>query len=91
MHVRLAPRSVIAAVAAAVVLAVLAAPRAAAEEPPAVATVLQPGWNMAAWLGPDAPVQAIFDAVPELELVPRGTRKRSARAAPARAASSAAG
>ncbi|MYE46950.1 MAG: M1 family metallopeptidase [Chloroflexi bacterium] len=32
-------------------------------------TLLQPGWNMAAWLGPDGPVSQVFDAIPELERV----------------------
>ena len=32
-------------------------------------TVLQPGWNMTAWLGPDGPVSDVFDAIPELERV----------------------
>lgn len=34
-----------------------------------VATVLYPGWNMAGWLGADAPVGAIFDEVPALRAV----------------------
>ncbi len=55
--------------------AALVAPPAAAQDSPdaeaasTVTTTLQPGWNMAAWLGEDAPVSAIFGAVPELELV----------------------
>ena len=32
-------------------------------------TQLQPGWNMAGWLGPDAPVSELFEAVPALERV----------------------
>lgn len=35
----------------------------------AFTTLLQPGWNMAAWLGPEAPVSAVFDAIPGLERV----------------------
>ena len=67
-----------AALAALALAAALAAPPAAAQDSPdaeaastvtAVTTTLQPGWNMAAWLGEDAPVSAIFGAVPELELV----------------------
>ncbi len=48
---------------------------ASAEEPGAesgtgtLTTQLQPGWNMAAWLGPDGPVSDVFDAIPELERV----------------------
>ena len=62
---RLAPLAALAALALA---AALAAPRgaAAAEEPSTVTTVLRPGWNAAAWLGPDAPVQAVFDEIPRL-------------------------
>ena len=29
-----------------------------------VTTVLQPGWNQLAWLGPEAPVTVLFEAVP---------------------------
>ena len=71
MPTRIAPLAALAVLALA---AALAAPRAAdAEEPPdaeaasPVTTPLRPGWNMAAWLGEDAPVQALFDAVPEIE------------------------
>ena len=68
---RLAPFAVLAALALA---AALAAPRGAADaqSPPAaggtsaVATTLRPGWNMAAWLGPDAPARAIFGEIPRL-------------------------
>ena len=67
-----------AALAALALAAVLAAPPAAAQDSTdaeaastvtAVTTTLHPGWNMAAWLGEDAPVSAIFEAVPELDLV----------------------
>ena len=64
-----------AALAALALAAALAAPPAAAGDSPdaeaaaAVTTVLHPGWNMAAWLGEDAPVSAIFGAVPEIDLV----------------------
>lgn len=34
-----------------------------------VTTVLHPGWNMVGWIGDDAPVTAIFDAVPAAESV----------------------
>ncbi len=40
------------------------------EDVPATLTrQLQPGWNMAAWLGPAGPVSDVFDAIPELERV----------------------
>ena len=71
MPTRIAPLA--AALAVLALAAALAAPRAAAEEPAdaeaasTVTTLLRPGWNMAAWLGEDAPVQALFDAVPELD------------------------
>ena len=42
------------------------APEGEAEEPGTITTTLHPGWNMAAWLGPEAPVTDIFDAVPAL-------------------------
>ena len=29
-----------------------------------ITKVLQPGWNQVAWLGPEAPVTALFDAIP---------------------------
>ena len=31
-----------------------------------ITTDLHPGWNTAAWLGPDAPVPELFDAIPAL-------------------------
>ena len=34
-----------------------------------ITTVLQPGWNMVAWVGPEAPVTAIFEAIPALRRV----------------------
>ena len=34
-----------------------------------VTTELQPGWNLAGWTEPAADVQAIFERIPELELV----------------------
>ena len=65
----------VAVLAALALAAALAAPPAAAQDSPdaeaasTVTTTLHPGWNMAAWLGEDAPVSAIFGAVPELDLV----------------------
>ena len=90
MPTRIAPLA--AALAVLALAAAFAAPRAAAEEPAdaeaasTVTTLLRPGWNMAAWLGEDAPVQALFDAVPELDYArawdaetqrERGARPRS--------------
>ena len=34
-----------------------------------ITTVLQPGWNMVGWLGPDAPATVLFDALPVLAQV----------------------
>jgi hypothetical protein len=31
-----------------------------------ITTVLQPGWNMVAWVGPEAPATAVFEAIPAL-------------------------
>ncbi len=39
---------------------------AASGDPDMVTTVLQPGWNMVAWLGPEAPATDLFEAVPAL-------------------------
>ncbi len=74
---RLATRGVLgAALAVLVVGAALAGTpaRASAESGEAagaetVTTVLQPGWNMVGWLGPEAPVTDLFEAIPALELV----------------------
>ena len=68
MATRRSRRAPLAALAALALAAALAAPRgdAGAEAPTAVTTTLRPGWNMAAWLGPDAPVQAIFGEIPQL-------------------------
>lgn len=40
-------------------------PEAAADS---ITTVLHPGWNQVAWLGPEAPVTVLFDAVPAVLL-----------------------
>ena len=37
--------------------------------PDTITTELHPGWNMAAWLGPDASVSELFDAIPALRRV----------------------
>ncbi len=78
-HAAMLRRAPLAAALVALALAaILAAPPAAAQDSTdaeaastaaAVTTTLHPGWNMAAWLGEDAPVSAIFEAVPELDLV----------------------
>ena len=39
------------------------------DAPVPLTTQLQPGWNMAAWLGPAGPVSTVFDEIPELERV----------------------
>ena len=39
---------------------------AASEGPETATTVLEPGWNMVAWLGPEAPATDLFEAVPAL-------------------------
>ena len=39
---------------------------AASDDPETVTTVLQPGWNMVAWLGPEAPATDLWDQVPAL-------------------------
>ncbi|MCY3655038.1 MAG: hypothetical protein OXG95_00285 [Chloroflexi bacterium] len=58
-----------AVVVAACVLAAARPGAVAAENGETVATVLYPGWNMAGWLGGDAPVSAIFNEVPALRAV----------------------
>ena len=42
---------------------------AAAASGDTVTTVLQPGLNLGGWTEAEAPIEAIFDAIPELELV----------------------
>ena len=34
-----------------------------------VTTTLHPGWNMVGWLGPDAPVDVLYEAIPSLRQV----------------------
>ena len=34
--------------------------------PGTTTTVLQPGWNMVGWLGPEAPATDLFEAIPAL-------------------------
>ena len=36
-------------------------------DPGTVVTLLYPGWNMVAWLGPETPVLGLFEAIPTLE------------------------
>ena len=38
----------------------------ASDDPETVTIVLRPGWNMVAWLGPEAPATDLFEAVPAL-------------------------
>ena len=35
-------------------------------DPGTITTVLQPGWNMVGWLGPEAPATDLFEAIPAL-------------------------
>ena len=35
-------------------------------DPGTITTMLQPGWNMVAWLAPEAPATDLFDAIPAL-------------------------
>ena len=35
----------------------------------AITTVLHPGWNLVAWLGPDTPTRELFDEIPALRQV----------------------
>ena len=37
--------------------------------PDTITTELHPGWNAVGWLGPDAPVSELFDAIPALRHV----------------------
>ncbi|MXW08045.1 MAG: hypothetical protein F4X80_04470 [Chloroflexi bacterium] len=58
------------ALAAVVLCARLApTPATATEEPTSITTVLQPGYNLIAWLGSDASADDIFDQVPTLERI----------------------
>ncbi len=70
---RLRP-ALLAALAALLLAAGLApaSPSEAADETAEVetiTTVLQPGWNMVGWVGPDTPVSELFDAIPALRTV----------------------
>ncbi|MYH40343.1 MAG: hypothetical protein F4150_00835 [Chloroflexi bacterium] len=64
-------RHILAVALAALVLVVLvsgtpAPAAAAADDPGVVTTVLRPGWNMVAWLGPEAPATDLWEQVPAL-------------------------
>ena len=37
-----------------------------APDPHTITTTLYPGWNMVAWLGPEAPATDLFEAIPQL-------------------------
>ena len=64
-------RALASATAAALVALTLAAtPEAASAHPfHPVTTVLQPGFNMAGWIEPEASVTELFEAIPELDAV----------------------
>ena len=67
-------RSTLATAVAVLAVAVVrggAPTRASAESeespgPGTTTTVLQPGWNMVGWLGPEAPATDLFEAIPAL-------------------------
>ncbi len=44
---------------------------ASAQAPAAntITTELRPGWNLVGWMGPDTTTRALFDAIPELNLI----------------------
>ena len=54
----------------------------AADQDDTVTTVLQPGLNLAGWTEDEASIEAIFDAIPELDLVYAWTPKASGSAGP---------
>ena len=57
---------------AAFLLALMMAPTletARADTSDAVTTLLDPGWNMAGWIEPEADVEELFEAIPQLEAV----------------------
>ncbi len=57
---------------AAFLLALMMAPlpeMARADTSDAVTTLLDPGWNMAGWIEPEADVEELFEAIPQLEAV----------------------
>ena len=62
----------VAVVVAAVGVGLLSAQGTASAQAPAASTIttqLQPGWNMVGWMGPDTTTRALFDAIPELNLI----------------------
>lgn len=59
----------VAVCALAVLTAGLATPSLAQAEDDTVTTTLEPGWNLVGWTEATTSVQAIFDRIPELELV----------------------
>ena len=72
---RLRP-ALLAALAALLLVAGLAPAQASASEAAdetaeaeTITTVLQPGWNMVGWVGPETPVADLFDALPALQRV----------------------
>ena len=59
------------ACASVAVLVTTIAPLDAAEPSPgeSITTELHPGWNMVGWLGPEAPVSELFEAIPALKRI----------------------
>lgn len=59
------------ACASVAVLVTTFSPLDAAEPSPdeSITTELHPGWNMVGWLGPEAPVSELFEAVPALQRI----------------------
>ncbi|MXY80265.1 MAG: hypothetical protein F4Y94_11455 [Chloroflexi bacterium] len=63
---------VVAVVVAAVGVGLWSAHGSASAQAPAASTIsteLQPGWNLVGWMGPDTTTRALFDAIPELNLI----------------------
>ncbi len=66
--------------------AVAASSAAGASEADTITTVLYPGWNMVGWVGPTKSTSELFDAIPALRQVSRGTRRRRPTSTPCVAA-----
>lgn len=61
--------AVVAAAAALLAVALISVSARAQEPPETMITILQPGDNFVGWIAADAPAQALFDAVPQIEVV----------------------
>ena len=61
--------AIIAVLASAPIAADIASAETAPSDQAVVTTTLHPGWNMVGWLGPDAPVSDLFEAIPGLRQV----------------------